>query len=114
MELARGDDVRDGWVAKERGDLTEEISAAEPSVLLAVDADDSLTRKDHVEAGSRQTLSQDALALGEATLVNDVRHRLELSRTEIGEQRKAGELVAELAAGRCHRHMSRPAPVGWQ
>ena len=114
MEIARGNDVRDGWVAEERGDLTEEIAAAEPSLLLAVDANDGLARKDHVEAGSGEALTQDALALGETTLVNDVRYRFELGRTEIGEQREAGELVAELAAGRCHRHMSRPAPVGWQ
>src|SRR5712664_3887423 len=114
MKPLRRDDVGDGWIAKQHGDLAEEISAAESAVVLAVDADDRFAREDDVEARSTEALPQDALAIGKAALVDDVGDRLELGRAEIGEQRQGGELVAELAARRCHSHMSRPDAVGWQ
>src|SRR6266550_7164673 len=104
MEPLRRDDVGDRWIAKEHGDLAEEISAAELSVILAVDADDRFAREDDVKARSGEALPQDALAIRKAALVDDVGDRLELRRAEVGEQREAGQLVPELAA--CRRHVA--------
>ena len=88
-----------GRLAEQDRDLAEEVAAGQGGSLLAVDQDLRLAVEDHVEGRAGQALAEDAGALGEDLLLEDVGDPLELRRRQVGEQREAGDLIDDLVAG---------------
>ena len=95
-----GHDVRDGRLAEEDRHLAEELAAAQPGALRAVDDDGRLAIEDDVEPGAGEALAEDPLALPEDGLLEGVDDALELRRGQVGEEREAGDRIHEfLSAG---------------
>ena len=94
------DDVRDRRLAEDDRDLAEELAAAEPGALRAVDDDRRLAIEDDVEAGPGEALAEDLVALGEDRLLEQVDDALELRTGQVGEQREAGDRVDQFALDR--------------
>ena len=91
-----GDDVRGRRLAEQDRDLAEEVAAVELGALRPVDGDVRVALEDHVEAGRRQPLAEDALALREVHLLERARDPEELRRLQVPEQGEPRENVRDL------------------
>ena len=105
-----GDHVGDRRLAEDDRDLAEELAAAEPRALGAVDHDGRLAVEDHVEPGPGEALAQDLLALGEDRLLEDVDDPGELRIGQVGEQREAGDRVDQFLSFGHGAHGARRGP----
>jgi hypothetical protein len=74
---------------REERRLREELSSAQPGALLVIDLDGATPIENEIEPRSRQSLTQYLRALREPCFVQLTCDRLQLGRTEVGEQ---GEL----------------------
>src|SRR5439155_19065704 len=87
-EPRRGDDVGDGYLAEQTGNLTEIIAGLQRAAVDTVDPDRRAALENDVEAGATDALPENALAFPEEGLVEEVRHLLELRTVQVREKRE--------------------------
>src|SRR5262249_56855693 len=89
--------------AGQRGDLAEEITAAEPYALLARDHDLRLAIDDDEEAAAGHPLPQHALAFRKHLFADRMGDLLELGLRQVGEQRELRERLGDCSGFAWHR-----------
>src|SRR5690349_6225284 len=85
-QWARRHDVGDRNLAEQAGDLAEVLARPQRAALDVVDPNGRGSLEDDVEAGAADALPQDALALAEPGLVEDMHDLFELRPAQIGEE----------------------------
>src|SRR5207342_1765865 len=84
-QRSQRDHVGDGRLAKENGDLAEEVAAAEPGALVAIDDDRGLAVEDDVEGGPGEALAEDLFAFGEGGFLEEVDDGRQARTGDVGE-----------------------------
>ena len=108
----RRDHVGSRRIARQRRDLSEEVTAPEPGTAIAVDHHVGLALEDDEEAPAAHALPQDPLAFGEELLAHRMRDLLETRLCQVREQCQLRKGLDDVPCFRGHGRKRNPAEVG--
>ena len=94
------DDIRDGHLAQQAGDLSEEVPGLPAAAIGPVHPDGGGPFENDVEARSGHTLTQDPLAFAKERLIKGVRDFLELRAGQVGEELEGRDRIDDIISDR--------------